>query len=454
MTTAIDIGALLDGSRWTTYQKLLTALAALAIIFDGFDIQILGFVIPSLMKEWHVSRATLAPVLALGLAGMVAGSPLAGYCGDRFGRRSALIGSIVLFGCATAATGLANSVTMLSILRFLTGMGAGGALPNASALAAEFAPANRRPTAVKLTVICIPLGGMVGGLIAARVLPALGWRALYAIGGATPLLFAVALLLLLPESPRFLARRSSGWPALTRFLMRAGHTIPAGSTFEDASEVKTGERAPLRALFSTVHRTDTAGLWLAFFFCLSAIYLVFGWLPAMLATQGLDVSAASNGLAIYNFGGVLGMLIWAVLMTTFGSRRPMLGGCVAASVSALIILFVALQIPANRSLLLLCIGLNGLLANAVQTSLYALATHVYPTSVRASGVAYAAAIGRVGGLVSSLFGAVIIGAGAGAYWGSIGVAMLLTCGGVALVRGHFPSLHSLRTVETMGAAAR
>ena len=160
MSSSIDVGALVDRGSWTSYQKSLTALAALAVIFDGFDIQILGFAIPSLMKEWHVARAAFAPVLALGLAGMAAGSPLAGYCGDRYGRRPALIGCVTLFGLATVATAFVHSLTLLAVLRFVTGMGAGGAVPNASALAAEFSPIRRRPTAVKLTIVCIPLGGM------------------------------------------------------------------------------------------------------------------------------------------------------------------------------------------------------------------------------------------------------------------------------------------------------
>jgi AAHS family 4-hydroxybenzoate transporter-like MFS transporter len=113
---AIDVGALVDRGPWTLYQKSLTALAALAVIFDGFDIQILGFAIPSLMREWHVTRAAFAPVLALGLAGMAAGSPFAGYCGDRYGRRPALIGCVTLFGLATVATAFVHSVTALAVL--------------------------------------------------------------------------------------------------------------------------------------------------------------------------------------------------------------------------------------------------------------------------------------------------------------------------------------------------
>ena len=109
MSPTVDVAALLDGKSWSTYQKLVTVLTALAIIFDGFDIQILGFAIPSLIKEWHVTRADFGPVLAVGLAGMVVGGPLAGYFGDRFGRRGALIGCVVLFGLATIATAFGPS---------------------------------------------------------------------------------------------------------------------------------------------------------------------------------------------------------------------------------------------------------------------------------------------------------------------------------------------------------
>lgn len=100
----VDVAALLDGNAWSTYQKLLTVLAALAVIFDGFDIQILGFAIPSMIREWHAARSDFGPALAMGLAGMAVGGPMAGYWGDRIGRRTAFLGCLVLFGLATVAT--------------------------------------------------------------------------------------------------------------------------------------------------------------------------------------------------------------------------------------------------------------------------------------------------------------------------------------------------------------
>src|SRR5580700_9591640 len=440
-----DVAALLDRSSWSNYQKLLTVLAALAVIFDGFDIQILGFAIPSLIREWHVARGDFGPVLAVGLAGMAVGGPLAGYCGDRFGRRIALIGCVVAFGLATMGTAMVHGLAGLTILRFVTGMGTGGALPNASALTAEFAPLRRRAMAVKLTLVCFPLGGMLGGLLAAWVLPRFGWRGLYSIGGVLPLLLALVLMALMPESPRFLARRSALWPRLVVLLGKMGYAVPAGASFEDRAEHDGAEHASVRRLFSSGLARDTTGLWIAFFSSLGSVYLIFGWLPAMLTAQGLNVAIASTGLAVYNFGGVLGVLLWAALVTVLGSRRPLLSGALACAGSALALLVVPIQAHGDHILLIACLGINGLLANAVQTSMYALAAHVYPTSVRATGVAYAATLGRFGGLLTSLFGALVIQAGAKTYWSVLAAAMVCAFAGLAWVRSHYPAIGRLET---------
>lgn len=434
---AVDIGTLLAQGRWTTYQKALTLLAATAVMFDGFDIQILGFAIPSIMREWHVGRGDFAPVLAIGLAGMALGSTLAGYCGDRFGRRTALIGCVFLFGAATIATAFSQGLTALAILRFLTGMGAGGALPNAGTLSAEFAPLRWRPVAVTFTLVCVPLGGMLGGLAAARILPLYGWRAIYLLGGTTPMSLVLLLLLALPESPRFLARDPRRFTELAALLGKMGHPVPKRTRFEDKMERLSTGKSSLKSLFAGDYLRDTLGLWIAFFACLNGVYLVFGWLPAMLTAQGLDVATASSGLAAYNFGGVLGVVIWAVLVSVIGSRRPMVWGAMAGAASALALLFVHIQPHEGHVLLIVGLGLNGLFANAVQTTMYALAAHVYPTEVRASGTAAAAAIGRTGAMLSSFTGAAIIQAGTATYLVALALSLMVSAFGLALVKNHF-----------------
>lgn len=447
MGQKVDVAALLDHGSWSTTQKLLTGLIAVAVVFDGFDIQILGFAIPSLMKDWHAARSQFGPVLALGLAGMALGGPIAGYCGDRFGRRITLVCCVAIFALATIGTAFVHGFPGLSMLRVITGMGTGGALPNVSALTAEFAPLRWRAMAIKVSFVCVPLGGMLGGLLAASVIPALGWRGLYGIGGVLPLVVAMVLWAVLPESPRFLARRPARWPELTGLLARLGHFVPAGAAFEDRAERENGRTASLGALFNPGMARETVGLWIAFFFCLGSIYLVFGWLPTMLTSRNLDIATANLGLAVYNFGGVLGVLVWAVLVTLLGSRGPLLSGALACAGSALALLLVPIQAHGGHALLIACLGINGMLANAVQVSMYVLAAYVYPTSVRATGVAYASTAGRVGGLLSSLFGALVIQAGVGAYWEALAMAMVCSFVGLVWVRSHFPRM-AVRAVGT------
>jgi AAHS family 4-hydroxybenzoate transporter-like MFS transporter len=255
---------------------------------------------------------------------------------------------------------------------------------------------------------------------------------------------ASILWLALPESPRFLAARPRLWPRLVDFLRRMGHSLDRGTAFEDPASNITTNRVSMSALFSAELRRDTVGLWIAFFFCLGSIYLVFGWLPTLLTTQGIGIATASSGLAIYNFGGVLGVLLLAVLMSLRGSRGPLLAGALATAASALLLLLVPIHGDVSPVWLLAGIGLNGLLANAIQTSMYAVAAHIYPTSVRSSGVAYAAGIGRVGGIVSSMIGAEVIRAGVATYWVSLAMAMVFTFLGLAWVRNHIPAHPTIR----------
>lgn len=437
---AIDVGLLLDAGPWGAWQKAFTLLAALAVLFDGFDIQILGVAIPSIMREWHLTRAAFAPVAALGLAGMACGSPFAGYCGDRFGRRTALMGCVLIFGAATIATAFCHGIAQLCVLRAIAGAGVGGALPNAGALTAEFAPLRRRAMAVTLTIVCVPLGGMIAGLAAARILPLWGWHVLYLAGGGAPLLLALLLFFALPESPRYLARHAAKRGELIRTLTRIGHGIAQGSSFRaDRAPGDTADAASVWDCFSPELRRDTTGLWLAFFACLVGIYLVFGWLPAMLTARGLNLATASSGLAAYNMGGVIGVLICSVTVTVLGSRKPLLFASAAGVLSALVLTFVPVSPAGGHLLLVTGIGIHGMFANAVQTTMYALAAHVYPTRVRSTGVACAAAVGRVGGIMSSSGGAAIIQAGGNTYLAVLAAAMCVTFLGLAMVRNHCPA---------------
>src|SRR5687767_10649398 len=180
---------------------------------------------PTIMREWSAPRSAFAPVVSLGYLGMMIGGTLGGFAGDRIGRRVALLGCTVIFGAATIAVAAVNDVASLGMLRLLAGIGLGGAMPNAAALAAEYVPLRQRPFAVTLAIVCVPVGATLAGFAAIAVLPTIGWRGLFVIGGAVPVVGAVMLTQVMPESPRYLVRHQSRWPELAALLRRMGHEI-------------------------------------------------------------------------------------------------------------------------------------------------------------------------------------------------------------------------------------
>ena len=335
----VDAGRAIDQRPLGGYQRWLVFLTALTIVFDGIDNQLLGVTIPSIMADWHVPRSAFAPIVALGYLGMMIGGAVAGLAGDRFGRRSALLGCMVIFGGATLAVSTAGSVGALATLRLVAGIGLGGAMPNAAALAAEFVPVARRAIAVTLTIVCVPLGATLAGLIAIPALPAFGWRALFVLGGVVPIVAALVLFWLLPESPRYLAGRPERWEELRRLLRRMGHPVEADATFhsETGPEEQQQTRAPLATILEPGYRRDSLALWAAFFSCLLSVYMVFSWLPTILTSAGLGASVASSGITLFNLGGVAGAVGGGFLIGRFGSRPTMLTITGLAIVGAIVL---------------------------------------------------------------------------------------------------------------------
>jgi len=436
----VDVAAVLDEGRWTGYQKLLIGGTAFAVILDGMDNQLLGNVIPALMREWSLPRSAFTTVVAVGPFGMMIGGALGGMLGDRIGRRIALIASVLAFTLPTLAIATVDGLAMLGVLRFVAGLGLGGAMPNAAALASEYVPRKQRPFAVTLTIVCIPLGGTLAALLAGRILPGYGWRALFVAGGVIPLIVAAVLFKLLPESPQYLATRRERWPELIALLRRFGHDVGSESAFvaRGGAADQVRSRGSMRELFAPLLRRDTLGLCGAFFFCLLAIYVGFSWIVAMLAAAGFPQVDASNALAAFNFGGVGGAIAGALLIQRVGSRVTLLGMSALAVLSALVMAGMPLQPPMTPALLAM-FTLTGGLLNAVQTTMYALAAHVYPTEVRATGVGTAVAVGRIGNVLASYVGAIALDAGgAAAFFSTWAASMAVVSVSLAVVRRHIP----------------
>ena len=436
-----DVNEAID-RRFSPLQKRMYVLAALAMILDGFDGQLIGFAIPAIMKEWSISREAFSGAVASGLFGMALGSLAAGYIADRIGRRLLLAFSVFLFGGATFLIGFAPDVPAIAVIRFFAGLGIGAALPSASTMTAEYTPQRLRTLAITGTIICYPLGGMLAGLFAGQVLPTAGWRSLFWIGGVIPMLYAVFLVFTLKESPRYLARVQQRWEELRALLARMAVDVPAGTGFRDGQQDAAGQqRASFGALFAPERLRDTAGIWVCFFATLLSIYSAFSWLPTMLTAEGLSPKLAGMGLTAYNLGGVIGALACAVAINRFGSRASLLAFCSLAALSAFVLKGVDVKLHTDA--FLLGLGVHGLFMNAVQTTSYALCAHLYPTFMRATGTASALTFGRFGAILSSFVGASVITAGgAHAYLNLLGGAMLVSLIGLALVKNQIPPIEA------------
>lgn len=404
-----DVEALLDQKPIHGIQRIALALVTTAIVLEGFDIQLIAFVAPVIAAEWGIAKSDLSYVVAAALVGMAAGSASGGWFGDRWGRRPALIATVSLFGVTTLLAALAENIWQITILRAFAGIAFGAAIPNATALIAEWMPPRLRGQAVGIVVIGVPLGGMLGATICSWLIPVLGWRAAFVLGGALPLGVALIMLAALPESLRFLIERQGDSESVARLIHRLGGSIQTPTALSSS----TVEKANLRdraALFDARYRRTNPGLWLAFFANLCAAYAFFSWTPMLLSDLGLPSGTAISGSIYFNLFGILGAVIGSWAVGSIGSRAVMLSA-VALGMSATIGLGIGLRGVHTLSEVwpvMLGLSLAGAAVIGFQTVLYVLAANAYETSCRASGVGWAGAFGRLGGISSAFGGGYIL----------------------------------------------
>ncbi len=428
----IDLAEFLDRCSWSTYQKWLLGLAALAFAADGVANQLIGIAMPAIIGQWHVHREALAPVAAAGLVGVLIGSASGGVVGDRLGRRLGLIGSVALFAIMTAMTSLASNITLLELVRFGAGLGIGGAIPSGAALITEITPRRCRPIAIAIGMVFIPAGGLVSGLLGAAILPALGWKALFLLAGGAMGLVALLFALALPESPSLLVRRTDGHAELLKFLHRCKHPVEPGWHFTQAAAAQG--HGGWRGLFGPDTVRQTAGIWIGFFCCLLASYTMFSWLPTMLSSHGFGVRQSSLMSSVFNGGATCGGLVAGLVMQRFGARGPSVALAAAAAVGTLSLMAMPIS-PNNPLPLALMLGAIGLLISGLHNGIYTLAALSYPPTMRATGVGAAAAFGRLGAVASSYTGVITIGTGGqgATFFLCVGLALIVSGLGVAAV---------------------
>ena len=397
----IDVAGVIDAEPVGRGQVRLLALCAAVLFVDGFDTQAIGYVAPALSREWALPRGALGPVLSASLAGLMLGALILGPLADRVGRRRIIIGSTLVFGLFTLATTLATDTTSLMALRFLTGLGLGGAMPNAIAMTAEHSPHRRRATMV-MTMFCgFSVGAAVGGLLAAALIPAFGWRSVFVVGGVAPLLLVPVLLVRLPESVRFLALAGDARVAGLLAALFPARVFADGTRFSVTEPRLDG--MPVAHLFRERRGTTTVLLWVVFFMSLLDLYFLSNWLPTVLNELGASVSLSAIIGALLQVGGVVGVLTLGRVIDRFSFRALALTYAAAAVAVALVGRF-GHSVPLSA----LTTFAAGFCIVGGQTAANALAATYYPTSIRSTGVGWALGVGRAGSIVGPLVGGALL----------------------------------------------
>ena len=392
----------LENQRIGGLQMRVAALCALVQICDGYDINSVGVTVPQLTHAWGLPGPAFTTAFLWSSIGIMVGALSAGPIGDRVGRKPLLLASLTIFGLASLASAFADSLLFLTVARFFTGLGIGGAFPGAATLTGDYAPRRYRATMIMATFTGAPVGGFICGQLAGVLLPSFGWPSVYIVGGIVPLLLVVALALWLPESPRFLATKGNLTPRETALLQRLD--IRPG---QSAATIDVASGNPIKMLFGEGYALQTVLLWVIFFCSLMNLFLFAYWLPEVLHLGGMTPAEAARASSYRDLGAIFAVVYLGLLIDRHGPERAL-----ALHYAAGIVFIGAIALYAMPYLLLsVVIFFSGMTIIGSQTGANATAGKLYPARMRTSGIGWALGIGRLGGIAAPVLGGWLLATG-------------------------------------------
>lgn len=358
---------------------LTLALCFAIAIFEGFDLQSMGVAAPRMRAEFGLDNAQMAWAFSAATLGTLPGALLGGRFADKIGRKKVLMFSILLFGIMSILTAFASQYSVLILIRFLTGLGMGGALPMMITLASEAVSDKYKGTAVSIMYSGIPFGGMLTSFVAMALAGDSEWRHIFYIGGLAPVLMIPLLLKFLPESNAYLVK---------------GHqaTVPF-----------------MQVLFAKERRFSTVQIWISFFCTLVVLYFLLNWLPLLMGAQGLSKNEANYVQIGYNIGGIFGSILMGFLLD-----KLRMSFVIKLIYAGILVVLCCLAISPTVALLSLSAIGCGLFIVGRQSALYGLAARFYPTEMRGTGVGAAVAVGRIGSFAGPLLAGMLLSFGSSA----------------------------------------
>lgn len=404
----LDVQNFINTQPLSVYQWRIVVLCFLIVFLDGLDTAAMGFIAPALTQDWGIDRANLGPVMSAALGGMVFGSLGSGPLADRFGRKLVLIGAVFLFGVFSLMATFSANLEQLIVLRFLTGLGLGAAMPNAGTLVSEYTPERLKSLLVTGMFCGFNLGMASGGFISAALIPTFGWQSLLFVGGVLPLALLVALLFWLPESARYLVVRNHDAERIRRALAPiAPAEVSMAGSFSVPEQKTVQSRNMFRVIFSGTYSAGTLLLWMTYFMGLVIIYLLTSWLPTLMRDSGASMEQAALMGALFQFGGALSAVGVGWAMDRIDPHKVVGAFYLMAGVFA----YCVGQSLGEMALLATLVLLAGMCINGAQSAMPSLAARFYPTQGRATGVSWMIGVGRFGAILGAWIGATLLGLG-------------------------------------------
>ncbi len=401
----IYVSRLLDERGLSAFQIRVLVWSVLMALIDGYDIGAIAFAAPHLVASWHIPRSALGPVLSASNIGVLFGSALFGFIGDRYGRKTALIGANILFGVLTVAAAYSTDLTQLFWLRLVAGFGIGGVIPNLVSINAESAPRNLRATLAIIAAGCVPMGGALAGFVSAALVPHYGWPLLFQVGGIAPLALALVAIFALPESVKYMALHESQRRRMTALVkaIRPDQPVPDNARFviEDEQQSPTN---PIN-LFRNGLWLITPLAWLLFALNLMGFFFLISWMPTLLTAAKLPPATAALAAALMQVGGTVG----ALTLCWWLQRHRFLAIAIMFVLAVPVVGAIGFAGLTSTAALLTVTFIAGFLVLGIQTGINVVGAMIYPTSLRASGSGWELGIGRFGSIVGPLVGALLVG---------------------------------------------
>ncbi|WP_336711311.1 MFS transporter [Arthrobacter sp. USHLN218] len=431
-TSTFNVQRALDNAPMGARRWLVIGLCFSIALLDGFDTQSIAFIGPAIAEDFGLLATDMTWVITASTIGMAIGAMSLGTFGDRIGRKKTILLALLIFGLFSLAGAFATSLGQIIALRFLIGLGMGGATPALLALTAEYSPKKRRGTFMTLVILGLPGGAMIGGLVAAAWLPLVGWRGIFLIGGALPLALLLLCFKALPESPVYLATRPApAAHAQARKILAWVTGSPVGPESVLVTEDNKEERSSVSALFSAKYRAVTVAVWATYLFNWIAWFLLLLWMPTALKTLGLDGATAAMGTVTVNGAFILFAIPLSIILPKVDARKLLLA---MFATGILIALGLGLS-GSNWTLVFILIALAGFGIGGQQLALNYLIANAYPTQLRATATGWGIGIGRLGSIVGSALGGLILtGFGVSGYFMILALPLAIAAVATLLVR--------------------